>query len=854
MASGTRTPQEPLCLHVLVVSASGLIKKDLFGISDPYVKLSLKRQHKTVQSDSSKKKKKTLNPEWNERFVFGNINMELDSLMFEVFDNNRLTRDNFLGKLHFKLQHLPIDMKKVDIRLHGNAATYPLKPRSRKSRVGGTLTVKFLYFNHPPPRAASNTASSVNLASLVEGATGRASPGDHTPSPLSPSAAERQASGDWDPEEADPLPEGWEERQDANGRTFYVDHSSRRTQWHRPTRNSEQDTRQRTAQFVDDRRRMMAATLARRNPGMTTGDSVLDLSGSMRELNTSNSRSSLSSTGTTTPPPLPPRNSITQPQMSRPRTPSTQSHSPLLRTQLSTVEESLPTGWEKRMSPSGRPFYINHSARKTQWEAPQSLSNRPVSMIALPVTPSNNSVGGPRSSNTIPTPPSSSQPLTSDPPPVNPADLGPMPAGWEVRILSDGRNFYIDHATRSTQWEDPRLIKLKKQAAATIPYSRDYKQKYENFRKQLLSKKPDNLPRIFEIPVRRNHIFEDSHRAIMSCKNRDHLKTRLWVKFEGEKGLDYGGVSREWFFLLSHEMFNPYYGLFEYSASDNYTLQVNPDSGLCNENHLDYFRFTGRVLAMAVYHQRLIDAFFIRPFYKMVLGKRINLEDMEAVDTEFYNSVKYILDNDPSDLCLTFEASREFVGQIENIELKPGGADIDVTESNKKEYVSLLMKWRFEDRICKQMEALKKGFADVIPLKTLHVFDQREIEYLLCGLAEINVDDWKKHTVYSAGYTANDDVIIWFWKAVENYDNELRARLLQFVTGTSKVPMNGFGELQGSNGPQKFCIKKLGEPTSLPRAHTCFNRIDLPPYRSYHEMKEKLRLAIENTEGFEGVD
>lgn len=79
----------------------------------------------------------------------------------------------------------------------------------------------------------------------------------------------------------------------------------------------------------------------------------------------------------------------------------------------------------------------------------------------------------------------------------------------------------------------------------------------------------------------------------------------------------------------------------------------------------------------------------------------------------------------------------------------------------------------------------------------LHVFDEREIEYLLCGLAEISVADWKKHTVYAAGYTPQDDVIVWFWKAVENYDNELRARLLQFVTGTSKVPMNGFGELQG---------------------------------------------------------
>ena len=54
----------------------------------------------------------------------------------------------------------------------------------------------------------------------------------------------------------------------------------------------------------------------------------------------------------------------------------------------------------------------------------------------------------------------------------------------------------------------------------------------------------ENLPRMFEIPVRRNHIFEDSHRATMTCKNRDHLKARLWVKFEGEVGLDYGGVSR----------------------------------------------------------------------------------------------------------------------------------------------------------------------------------------------------------------------------------------------------------------------------------------------------------------------
>jgi len=218
----------------------------------------------------------------------------------------------------------------------------------------------------------------------------------------------------------------------------------------------------------------------------------------------------------------------------------------------------------------------------------------------------------------------------------------------------------------------------------------------------------------------------------MSVKNKDHMKTRLWVKFQGEVGLDYGGVSREWFFLLSHEMFNPYYGLFEYAASDNYTLQVNPDSGFCNENHLEYFRFIGRILALAVYHQRLIDAFFIRPFYKMLLAKKITLGDMEVVDTEFYNSIKYILENDPEPLCLTFSASREFLGQLEDVELKPNGADIDVTERNKREYVDLLMKWRFEHRINKQMEAIKKGFNDVFPLRMLQIFDERELEVRLC--------------------------------------------------------------------------------------------------------------------------
>ncbi|GAA6065957.1 E3 ubiquitin-protein ligase NEDD4-like isoform X1, partial [Tachysurus ichikawai] len=162
-----------------------------------------------------------------------------------------------------------------------------------------------------------------------------------------------------------------------------------------------------------------------------------------------------------------------------------------------------------------------------------------------------------------------------------------------------------------------------------VPYSREFKQKYDYFRKKL--KKPTDIPNRFEMKLHRGSIFEESYRRIMSLKKPDFLKSRLWIEFESEKGLDYGGVAREWFFLISKEMFNPYYGLFEYSATDNYTLQINPNSGLCNEDHLSYFKFIGRVAGMAVYHGKLLDGFFIRPFYKMMLGKPITLNDMESV-------------------------------------------------------------------------------------------------------------------------------------------------------------------------------------------------------------------------------
>ncbi|XP_031715789.1 E3 ubiquitin-protein ligase NEDD4-like isoform X3 [Anarrhichthys ocellatus] len=619
------------------------------------------------------------------------------------------------------------------------------------------------------------------------------------------------------------LPPGWEERKDGKGRTYFVNHNSRTTTWTRPiVQLTDDGASTSTAAAAAAAESGGASALA---PASTPSSSSNASNNHLHEPQVRRARS-LSSPTVTLSTPLEGANNIqvrraVKDTLSNPQSPQLSPYSSP-KSQPKTQQSFLPPGWEMRIAPNGRPFFIDHNSRITTWEDPRL--KYPVHM---------------RNKNSI-----------------EPGELGPLPnlpeePGWEERVHSDGRTFYIDHNTKNTQWEDPRLQSPAITGPA-VPYSREFKQKYDYFRKKL--KKPADIPNRFEMKLHRNNIFEESYRRIMSLKRPDVLKARLWIEFESEKGLDYGGVAREWFFLLSKEMFNPYYGLFEYSATDNYTLQINPNSGLCNEDHLSYFKFIGRVAGMAVFHGKLLDGFFIRPFYKMMLGKQISLKDMESVDSEYYNSLKWILENDPTELDLRFCIDEDNFGQTYQVDLKPSGSDMVVTNENKKEYIDLVIQWRFVNRVQKQMNAFLEGFTELILIDLIKIFDENELELLMCGLGDVDVNDWRQHTVYKNGYCPNHPVIQWFWKVVLLMDAEKRIRLLQFVTGTSRVPMNGFAELYGSNGPQLFTIEQWGTPEKLPRAHTCFNRLDLPTYDSFEDLREKLLMAVENAQGFEGVD
>ncbi|XP_045861029.1 NEDD4-like E3 ubiquitin-protein ligase WWP1 isoform X1 [Meles meles] len=462
----------------------------------------------------------------------------------------------------------------------------------------------------------------------------------------------------------------------------------------------------------------------------------------------------------------------------------------------------LPPGWEKRVDSTDRVYFVNHNTKTTQWEDPrtQGLQNEE-----------------------------------------------PLPEGWEIRYTREGVRYFVDHNTRTTTFKDPRNGKSSvTKGGPQIAYERSFRWKLAHFRYLCQS---NALPSHVKINVSRQTLFEDSFQQIMALKPYD-LRRRLYVIFRGEEGLDYGGLAREWFFLLSHEVLNPMYCLFEYAGKNNYCLQINPASTI-NPDHLSYFCFIGRFIAMALFHGKFIDTGFSLPFYKRMLSKKLTIKDLESIDTEFYNSLIWIRDNNIEEcgLEMYFSVDMEILGKVTSHDLKLGGSNILVTEENKDEYIGLMTEWRFSRGVQEQTKAFLDGFNEVVPLQWLQYFDEKELEVMLCGMQEVDLADWQRNTVYRH-YTRNSKQIIWFWQFVKETDNEVRMRLLQFVTGTCRLPLGGFAELMGSNGPQKFCIEKVGKDTWLPRSHTCFNRLDLPPYKSYEQLKEKLLFAIEETEGF----
>lgn len=403
--------------------------------------------------------------------------------------------------------------------------------------------------------------------------------------------------------------------------------------------------------------------------------------------------------------------------------------------------------------------------------------------------------------------------------------------------------------------QNPGLLEKSFTLMLKVPRFIDFDNKRSHFRSKI-KHQHDHHHSPLRISVRRAYILEDSYNQLRMRATQD-LKGRLTVHFQGEEGIDAGGLTREWYQLLSRVIFDKGALLFTTVGNDA-TFQPNPNSVYQTE-HLSYFKFVGRVVGKALFDGQLLDVHFTRSFYKHILGVKVTYLDIEAIDPDYFKNLKWMLENDITeilDLTFSVDADEEKLilyekTEVTDHELIPGGRNIKVTEENKHEYIDLVAEHRLTTAIRPQINAFMEGFNELILRDLISIFNDKELELLISGLPEIDLDDMRANTEYS-GYSAASPIIQWFWEVAQSFSKEDKARLLQFVTGTSKVPLEGFSALQGISGSQRFQIHKAyGSVDHLPSAHTCFNQLDLPEYPSKQHLEERLLLAIhEANEGF----
>lgn len=349
------------------------------------------------------------------------------------------------------------------------------------------------------------------------------------------------------------------------------------------------------------------------------------------------------------------------------------------------------------------------------------------------------------------------------------------------------------------------------------------------------------------LKVRRDHLIDDAlvELEMVAMENPSDLKKQLVVEFEGEQGVDEGGVSKEFFQLVVEEIFNPDYGMFT-TQEDTQMTWFNPTSFESDAQ----FTLIGIVLGLAIYNNVILDVRFPMVVYRKLLGRKGTFADLEDWSPTLYRTMKELMEytgDDMSEIFMqTFRvAHRDVFGSISFHELKENGDELYVTQENKKEFADLYADFLLNKSMERQFNAFRRGFqmvTDESPLALL--FRPEEIEQLVCGSKIFDFAELEAATEYEGGYTVDSEAVRNFWRVAHSLPPESQRRLLQFTTGSDRVPVGGLSRL-------KMVIARHGPDSDrLPIAHTCFNVLLLPDYSTIEKLQDRLLKAINYSKGF----
>jgi len=423
-----------------------------------------------------------------------------------------------------------------------------------------------------------------------------------------------------------------------------------------------------------------------------------------------------------------------------------------------------------------------------------------------------------------------------------------MGVEWQRRRDGSGKIWYIrgDDLAAVQKWSGMSVADMN---------HKDFKEKCAWFRQQMERLRVPWNENHSDLKLRRDHFTLDSFNIVMKLDQRGMRSNfRFEIANETQLSDDAGGVTREWFEIMTKEVFDANKGLFKFGDSGDLRYQINELSGLLNPQHKNWFHFTGRMMGKALFDGMALSAPLVRSLYKHLLRSPVTVEDLKTQDPTEYNSLVYMRDNPIENILFeTFTVLQDRLGEQVEVELVEGGKGKDVTDENKGEYSKL--KVQYMVYLCKkeQIERFLAGFWEVVPCDLMQIFTAEELEKVMCGIPKIELKDWQDHTFYNGKLAPSHQVVKWFWAYLETCDDKKRSQILQFITASSVVPVEGFKGLQGSRGDAcPFTIENVtytragqGQGLQLPKTHTCFNKLDLPLYPSEEILVKSFDTAID---------
>ena len=346
-----------------------------------------------------------------------------------------------------------------------------------------------------------------------------------------------------------------------------------------------------------------------------------------------------------------------------------------------------------------------------------------------------------------------------------------------------------------------------------------------------------------QIYINRNQILKESLIQI----NDINIFKEWKVNFIGETNYDAGGIMREWFTTLFQTLEDKNLNLFIQSETDTFSYIINPLLKRNNSN-FKYFSLIGKLIAKALIDNITVNICFNKIIYKMILKEKIEINGLVFIDKPLYDSLQNLNNVDLTDLEIYYSISlKDINDNTHSFDIKKDGINIHVRDIN--DYINKridFMTSLYEPFI----KRIRDSLFNIIPKQVIQSFTSDQLELLINGRPFIDIEDWKQFTEYREPYNINHEIIIWFWNIVSQLSQQELSNLLMFARGTSRVPLGGFEQLESNRGNiSRFTIEAMPyipNQKNYIKAHTCFNRLDIPYFKNKNELKEAILFICNN--------